>query len=328
MSEAPVPRPTSGEALVRVRAVSIGRTLDIAARSGGLPFAQIALPHILGAEHAGVVEAVDPGVDHVKPGDRVAVFPVVSCGRCRFCEAGRQESCNELQLIGIHRPGAYADYSCVPARNLHRIPDALSDVDAAALALSAPVAVHQLEQACVRDGSWVLVQAAGSALGSMTAVAAMHRGARVIATSRRGWKRERLVDLGVVAALDAEQEDFVERVRELTSGEGVDVIVDNIGSQSLWEAGLKVLAPTGIVVTSGAFVGERVEVDLRTFYTRSFRLIGVRTANTAAVADAWRAVETGLRPVVDRTFPLEHAAAAHSYLEEDQNFGRVALEVS
>lgn len=328
MAEVPVPEPRHGEVRVRVHAVSVGRTLDIAARGGHLPFARIEPPHILGAEHAGVVDSVGSGVENVRPGERVAVFPAISCGRCRFCEAGRQESCQMLELIGVHRPGAYAEYSCVPARNLHRIPDDVSDVDAAALALSAPVAVYQLDQAAVGEGSWVLVQAAGSALGSATVMAALHRGARVIATSRRDWKRQRLLELGVAAALDPTSAQFADEVFSVTGGEGVDVIVDDIGSQALWEAGLTVLTPTGTIITSGAFVGEPVQLDLRSFYTRSLRVIGVRTANCAAVTNAWRAVGAGLRPVVDRTFPLEAAEEAHRYLERDENFGRVILRLA
>lgn len=313
------------DVLVRVAAVSVGRLLDLTLRAGRHPHVRPPLPHVLGAEHAGTIAAVGAHVDGVALGDHVAVFPAIPCGECRLCADGRPEACPRQEILGVHRPGAYAEYAVVPAANVHRVPADLAPATAAGLALSGPVAANQLAQVGLRAGQWVLVQGAASALGSLTAAYATHLGARVIGTSRSAWKRERLAELGVVAALDPHDPEFVEQVLTLTGGEGVDVVVDDLGEPALWERGLDVLAVGGAAVSSGAFLGGRPGLDLRRLYVRNQRIFGVRTGNPASVAALWDEVGRGFRPVVDRTFPVAHAAAAHRHLEADGNMGRVVL---
>ncbi|MEU9349141.1 zinc-binding dehydrogenase [Streptomyces sp. NPDC048278] len=319
------PRPGPGEVLVQVAAVSIGRLLDLAARAGRHPYADFRFPHVLGADHSGVVVALGEGVGSVRVGDRVAVFPVVTCGVCASCTQGREEACAALSLIGTHRPGAYAQYCVAPARNVHPVPDGISPAMAASLALVGPVAANQLTQAGLRAGHWVLVQGAASALGSTTAALARHLGARIIATSRSPEKREVLSAAGAEVVLDATAPDFADRVREATGGHGADIAVDNLGDPAVWDATVDALARGGTVVTSGAFLGGRVQLDLLRLYSNCQRVIGVRTGNPASVEALWAQAENGFRAVVDRTFPIGRAADAHRYLEDDSNVGRVAL---
>lgn len=324
----PTPRPGPDEVLVQVAAVSVGRLLDVTARAGNHPYAKFVLPHVLGAEHAGLVAAVGREVAGVEIGDRVAAFPAVSCATCEMCQRGYDELCPSLQLIGTHRPGAYAQYVAVPARNLHCVPEGISPVQATALALAGPVAVNQLTRAGFQPGDWVLVQGASSGLGSVTAALAKHLGGRVIATSRVPAKRDRLRALGVEAVLDATKEGFAGRVRELTGGRGVDVAIDDLGEPRIWAATMDTLAPGGTVVSSGAFLGRQVSVNLQRLYSLGQRIVGVRTGNLASIPPLWAAVEAGFRPVIDRSFPFADAPAAHRYVESDSNVGRVALLVS
>ncbi len=319
------PRPGPGEVLVQVAAVGLGRLLDLTARAGNHPYAKIQPPHVLGADHSGVVAALGDGVDTVRVGDRVAVFPAVACGSCAFCLEGREEVCPDLGVIGTHRPGAYAEYCAVPARNVHRVPDGIPAAMAASLALVGAVAANQLAQAGLRSGQWVLVQGAASALGSTTAAYAQHLGARIIATSRWPDKRKALAAAGADLVLDSTAQDFVDRVREATGGLGVDIAVDNLGDPAIWDATLDTLARGGTVVTSGAFLGGKVQVDLRRLYSDCHRIIGVRTGNAASVEALWIQVEHGFRAVLDRTFPIARAADAHRYMEDDNSLGRVAL---
>lgn len=321
------PLPGPGEVLVQVAAVGIGRLLDLTARAGNHPYATITPPHILGADHSGVVAALGEGVDTVRVGDRVAVTPGVSCGACAYCAEGRDEVCDELTVIGTHRPGAYAEYCAVPARNVHQVPDGIPAAMAASLALLGAVAANQLTQAGLRPGHWVLIQGAASALGSTTAAYAQHLGARIIATSRSADKRKALAAAGAEVVLDGTAPDFVGRVREATGGHGVDIAVDNLGDPAIWDATIDSLARGGTVVTSGAFLGGQVKIDLRRVYSDCHRIIGVRTGNPAAVKELWTQVEHGFRAVLDRTFPIARAADAHRYMEDDNSIGRVALTV-
>jgi NADPH:quinone reductase-like Zn-dependent oxidoreductase len=171
----------------------------------------------------------------------------------------------------------------------------------------------------------VLVHGAFSALGSLTAALAVHRGARVIAASRSAEKQARLHELEVEATVDSTDPGFVEQVRELTNAAGVDLVVDNLGDPAIWSATLDVLAWRGRVVTSGAFLGGGVELDLLRLYTRSQRIIGVRSGNLRSAKRLWEAVAEGFRPVIDRSFPVVRAADAHRYLEDSSNTGRVVL---
>ena len=325
VTEVPVPAVGAGEVLVRVAAVSVGRLLDLTARAGTHPYARFVLPHVLGAEHAGTVAAVGDGVREVKAGDQVAVFPVLTCGSCRACREGATEACPRLQIMGVHRPGAYAEYTVVPAANVHVLPAGLDPWTAAGLALAGPVAYNQLSQAGLRPEDWVLVQGGSSAFGSLTAALAVHLGARVIGTSRFAAKRELILEIGMIAAVDSASPAFVEEVLALTGGAGVNIAVDNLGDERVFEETLAVLGTRGTVVTSGAFLGQKPRLDLMRLYSRCQRIIGVRTGNAASAAALWREVDRGFRPVVDRAFPARRAADAHRYLEQDSSMGRVVL---
>lgn len=323
----PTPVPGPGEVLVQVAAVSIGRVLDLAARAGLHPYPGFRFPHVLGAEHAGVVAAVGPAVTGWQLGQRVAAFPVVTDGTCYYCLRGYDEVCENLQLIGIHRPGAYAQYVAVPAANLNEVPADISPAQATGLALSGAVAMNQLQRAGFGPGQWLLIQGASSALGSVTASLALHLGAHVILASRSPAKRSRLAELGADAVLDPLAADFASQVRDYTAGRGADIVIDSLGEPAVWESSLAALAPTGTLVSSGAFLGRTVPVDLPRLYLQAQRIVGVRSGNAASIAGLWTEVGRGFRPVLDTTFPLGDAAVAHRYLEDGQNVGRVSLEI-
>ena len=261
----------------------------------------------------------------MRPGDHVAVFPVLACGECAACAAGSADACRSVRILGLHMRGAYAEYTVVPEPNVTQVPDGVSPEEAAALALSGAVAQKQLDEAGLQRGERVLVQGASSALGSLTAALASHRGGRVIAASRSAAKRERLRALGVGAVVDPADVQFAARVRELTDGAGVDVVIDDLGDATTWRRSMEVLADRGRILTSGAFLGGRVELDLQRLYSRSQRIIGVARGDLSSARGLWAAVADGFRPVVDRAYPIARASEAHRYLEASANTGRVVL---
>jgi NADPH:quinone reductase-like Zn-dependent oxidoreductase len=138
-----------------------------------------------------------------------------------------------------------------------------------------------------------------------------------------------LRELGVADEIVVSTEpDAVEQVRSLTNGHGADVVLDNLAAPDAWTLTIGGLAAGGVIVTSGAKFGGRVEVDLRSLYTFNQRIIGVRTSNHAAKDRLWQLVaENALRPLVDSVIPLEEVADAHRRIEAGHNIGRVVLAV-
>jgi NADPH:quinone reductase-like Zn-dependent oxidoreductase len=327
-AELPVPEPAPGEALIRVKAVSVNGFLDVSNRMGHVAFARYSFPHVLGSEHAGMVAAIGPDTESAfGEGDHVVVSNRIICGACGNCSAGREEACLQLGVIGVTTPGAYAQYSLVPVGNLRRLPPEMGHIEASAMIVNGPLAQHQLDLADAKEGDWVLIQAAASASGSMALRAAQHRGCRVIAGSRQAWKRERLTQLGADAVVDPTQADFPAAVNDATDGHGADVAIINIGDPDLWDMTIESVGSRGRIVTSGAKFGERVTFNARTFYERNQTIIGVRTANRESTERCWGQITSGLRPVVDEVFPLEKVADAHRRVEAGMNVGRVVLTV-
>ena len=328
IEDAPEPNPAPGEVQVRVRAVRVGGLLDIGTRAGRNPFAHLTFPHILGADFAGdVVESGEGVGGGLRSGDRVAVSPFIVCGKCPACQSGRDYGCPNAQLIGVHRQGSYAELVSVPAKNVRRIPAGMSYEQAAALALSGPVAFTQFSVAGLKPGDWVLVTAAASGLGLVTALVAKALGANVVATSRKDWKRDMLRERGFAHVLDTEDDAFAAKVGELTGGQGVAIAVDNIASAAMFPKVQAALARLGVLVSSGAQVAELVPLDMRSLYIKSQSIVGIRTHTQAALDGFWKLAQDDIETLVDRTFPLDEVADAHRYVEAEKNFGRVLLTV-
>src|ERR1044072_853978 len=166
LTEVADPKIKANEVLVEVRACALNH-LDVWVR-GGLPGIKIPLPHILGNDVAGVVREVGELVTWANTGDQVMVQPGVSCGHCAECLAGRDNMCDEYDIIGYRRDGGYAELLAVPGVNLIPKPKDLTWPEAAALPLVALTAWHMLvTRAQVQAGEHVLVHAAGSGVGSL-----------------------------------------------------------------------------------------------------------------------------------------------------------------
>jgi NADPH:quinone reductase-like Zn-dependent oxidoreductase len=324
IEDAAKPQPAPGEVLVRVHAVRVGGLLDIGTRAGRNPFARLTFPHILGADFAGEVVEGDGGV---RPGDRVAVVPFIPCGQCPACLMGRDDACPNAQLVGVHRQGSYAEFVSVPAKVVRRIPPSIGYEQAAALALSGPVAVTQLQVAGLSKGDWAVVTAAASGLGLVTSLVAKALGARVIACSRKEWKREILRGHGFEAVLNTDDDGFVDQVKELTGGRGVAIAIDNTASTSMFVKLCAVLDRLGVIVCSGALAAETVPLDMRSLYLKSQSVIGIRTHTQASLDGFWQMVRDGIETRIDRSFPLDDVAEAHRYVEAEKNFGRVLLTI-
>ena len=323
----PDPEPGPEEAVVRVAAVEVSATRDAGTRSGRHPFSRlVTLPHVLGGDCAGTVVGVGPGVEEDLVGARVAVSNAIACHACRFCLAGHDEACENLQLVGVHRPGSYAEYLAVPAANLTRLPDGLGLREAAALAADGAVAYAQLEAGGVGPGTRVLVCGAAGALGSTLVTLAAARGAHVIALSRRA--PELLARWGAATTIASDAPDLTARLLEATDGAGVDVVVDNVALPAPFAGYMPALAVRGRVVMSGAMGPEPIAFAPQALYLRSQSIVGLRTESRATRVRFWGEVAAlpRLAPDALATLPLEEAVEAHHRLASGAKVGHLLLE--
>ena len=324
LEDVPDPAPMTGDVLLRVRACGLNH-LDVDCRAGvsRLP---LVLPHTLGREIAGEVVALGPGVDSVRVGDRVLAHIAPACRRCGACLAGRDNLCQTPNLPGIHRPGGYAELAVVSAWGIEAIPPQLSFQQAAAVPIAFGTAWHMLiTRGRLRAGETVLIQAAGSTIGSAAIQVARLAGARVLATAGSDAKLAKAKALGAHEAINYREEDLVAAVRKHTDGRGVDLVFEHIGGE-VFTKSLTCLVPGGRMAVCGAHAGEVVPLDIIEFFRREIDLLGSFRATSAELRQVFSlVVEGGLRPVIHAAFPLAEAAEAHRVMERREHFGKLLL---
>ncbi|MBH0176949.1 MAG: zinc-binding dehydrogenase [Nitrospira sp.] len=320
----PLPAIDSGEVLVRVKACALNH-LDIWLRQGN-PAYPIPLPHVSGADMAGVVEEVGGQVGNIQVGARVVVSPGLSCWTCENCLAGRDNLCSTFGIIGAKTHGGYAEYVKVPFRNVLPMPENLTFEQAAAFPLVSVTASHMLfALAGLQHGETVLIMGAGSGVGSMAVQLAKLAGARVITTVGSDEKIPKAVVLGADAVINHGKEQVADRVKLLTEGKGVDVVIEHIGPE-VWETCLASLAKGGRLITCGATTGSEVKLDLRYLYSRQLTIKGSYMGTRAELVKAAELMgQKRLMPVIDRTYPLLEARAAQELMLNRKFFGKIVL---
>ena len=322
--DAPAPEPKPGWVVVRVRACALNR-LDIWQRRG-LDRVKIPLPHISGADVAGVVAQIGDDVGDWRAGDRVMLQPGLSCGVCPQCLSGHDNYCARYDVLGYQSNGGYAELVAVPAANLIRLPDHIDFVRGAAFPLTFLTAWHMLiGRAQLTERDSVLVLAAGSGVGQAAVQIAKAMRATVFATAGGAEKTARAHEFGPDAVIDHHGDDVVARVRELTGGRGVDVVVEHVG-QATWDRSMRCLARGGRLVICGATTGHEAQVDLRHLFARQLSILGCYMGAKPELLRASQLFFHGVfGPVVDRTFPLSETAQAQRHLEASAHFGKVVL---
>jgi NADPH:quinone reductase-like Zn-dependent oxidoreductase len=286
----------------------------------------VSLPHILGSDIAGEIVAVGEYVTGFKVGQRVLLAPMHFCNHCAKCVTGIQNQCREFAALGNGVDGGYCELIAVPAVNVIPIPDDLDFNRAASVPLVFLTAWHMLVgRADISLGQTVLVLGAGSGVGIAAIQIAKLFHARVITTAGDEEKLEKGRALGADYGINHYQQKISQEVRKITDKEGVDIVVEHVGSAT-WEESMKSLKPGGTIVTCGATTGFNAAFDLRFLFSRQLNFLGSYMGTMGELHDVLSHVFAGrLKPVVDRAFPLKDARAAHEYLEASRMFGKVVL---
>lgn len=324
----PTPAPPApGWVHIRVRAAALNR-LDLFV-ADGVPGGAPLLPHIVGADGAGVVATVGEGVTTVSVGDEVMFDPGISCGVCAACRAGDHPLCTTYRILGEHIHGTLAEVVAVPAVNLAPRPTGWSWAESAAFSLAALTAWRMLvTRARIRPGETVLVWGAGGGVAQACIGIARHLGARVIATSSSAGKLALARRLGADLAIDHTTQDVAAEVKRFTAGAKCAVVIDSVGADT-WERTQRCLAREGRLVICGATSGPQVEIDLRRLFWNQWSLLGSTMGSRAEYrAVAALAAQDLLTPVVDAVVPFDRAIDAFHRLASGSQAGKLVIEVS
>lgn len=319
------PQPGPGEIMIRNQAIGVNHC-DTDVRRGLFGVGQ-SFPHVMGVDSAGVVEAVGPGVIGFNVGDRVSPHFLLTCGTCRNCIRGRENICLNGGVLGVTAWGTYAQFTKIRAHNVVHLPDGLGFADAVAAQTAFATAWEALvDEGRLMVGETVLINAAGSGVGSAGIQIAKLAGARVIATTGSDAKFAAARALGADEVLNYSTTDIPKAVHDLTGGLGVDVALDMVGGARLIDS-IGALALGGRLVTVGAHAGEHVEIDMIEFFRKHISMHGCGRSTKAIVQTVLGLVAEGkLKPVIHRQFPLAEAGEAHRVMESRDFFGRMILD--
>lgn len=307
--ERPVPRPAADEVLIRVRAAGVNRP-DVLQRKGGYP-PPAGTTSILGLELAGEVVAVGEGV------------PSEMIGQA---------------MCALVAGGGYAEYAVAPLGQCLPVPRSLTMVEAAAMPETLfTVWTNLFERGYASEGDTVLVHGGTSGIGTMAISLCNLFGIGIIVTAGSDEKVAACLAHGADYAINYRREDFVARVKELTGGHGVDVVLDMVGGDYV-ARNIKCMAEDGRHVSIAVQGGATATVPIFEIMRRRLTLTGSTlrardVAFKALVADelsrtVWPHVEAGkLKPVIDTTFPLDQAADAHRRMEAGTHMGKIVLAV-
>ncbi len=322
--EVETPKINDNEALVKIKAASVNH-LDIWVREGQFP---IKYPLIPGCEAAGDVVEIGKNVKGFKKNDRVLITPKTICNKCEYCLEGNDNLCKNSEVLGLTINGCYAEYVKVPQQNLILLNNKLSYEEAASVPTVFGTAWRTLQNlAKIKKSEIVLIQAAGSGVGTAAIQIAKLAGAKVIAASGNDEKLKKAKLLGADFIVNYyTNPDFDKEVSKFTNGKGVDVVLEQIGGNILVKS-IKCLKRNGRIVVIGTTSGNKVEVDFRHIYRNNLSLFGSSGITTKEVRDVFELVKNGkLKPIIDKIFPLKDAALAHKYMEERKNFGKIVLK--
>lgn len=323
----PDPKPGPRQLVLRVEACGVCFH-DVVTRNGTLK-AGIRMPLIPGHEVCGTIVAMGQEVRRLRLGDRVATSQRAHvCGECRHCRGGREPLCAEAEFLGdAGLNGGYAEYVAVDADMVAGVPDGVAPEAAAIAACAIGTMLHAVCQiGRVAPGETVLVTGAGGGLGQHGVQLAALAGARVIALTGSASKAAalRLAGANEVIALPR-GEDFSAAVKDLTAGEGVEVVIDTVGTP-LFHSTRRSLAKAGRWVLVGQLTGDFVPFNPAQLFLRGISMLSATSTTREELRQVLALLGRGaLHAVLDRSLPLADAGLAHAMVERGEAAGRITL---
>jgi NADPH:quinone reductase-like Zn-dependent oxidoreductase len=319
------PRPGPGEVLIDIGASALNH-LDVDIREGISRF-PVEPPFILGVELVGRIAELGEGVDGWQVGDRVMPYLMNTCGECRYCGTGRESLCLSPGFISFSTSGGYAERLSCAVGHLIRVPDELSDEEAAALQIAFATAWHMLfTRGRLVAGDTVMINSVGSGIGSAAVQLAQLAGATVIGNASSDEKLARAGELGMDHGINHATEDVVAEVMRLTDDRGVDLVFEHVGGE-LFQKGLDSLSKDGRLVICGGHSGEVVPFDIIPFFRMQKSIIGSFVYTRHEVEICLDLARRGkITPLVYKTFPLAEAREAMATMERREHFGKIVLK--
>jgi NADPH:quinone reductase-like Zn-dependent oxidoreductase len=324
--EVPDPEPRAGEIRIKVHAATVNRVLDVAFRGGKQVQEGIALPVIPGVDCAGVVERLGEGVTRWRIGDRVAATGVMPLDPC--AEDGKGYS-GPRGMMGVRRPGGFAELVTIPAAVAVAIPDGLGFHEAAVIMRHAPTAWKLLfDCARLKAGETILILGAGGNLGSIgIQIAKNVAGATVIAAAGSEERLAPGLDLGADHGVNYAAADLHAEVMRITGGRGVDVLYDNIANPGVLPQAFRCLRHGGRMVTAGAHGGPVVPLDMAHLYRNDITIRGTHGSHAEDRPKCFAAAAAGqISAQIAAVLPLSRAADAHRMVESGQDHGKIVLD--
>jgi alcohol dehydrogenase len=318
------PPPQAGEVQVRVKAVGLNH-LDLWGFRG-MAFAKRKLPLVVGAEAAGEIAAVGPGVTAFKPGDPVVMYGALTCGTCKACREGRDNLCENVKgIMGFHVDGFARELVNIEARLVIPVPAGISMRDAACAPIAFATVEHMLfDNAKLQPGETILVHAGGSGIGSAAIKMAKAIGCTVITTVGDDGKVEKAKALGADHVINYRTDRFEGVTRKITAKKGVDVVFEHTGAET-FPGSLLVLKRGGRLVTCGATSGPTVTLNLMQLFQQQYKIFGSFGASLRNIRDSLAKMASGLAPVIDMEVPLAEIERGLARLESRQVFGKIIV---
>ncbi len=321
LEERPLPRPDTGEALVRIKALGIcGSDLKLY-KYGILGTLQPTHPFVMGHEGAGQVVQVGDSVEGLKVGDPVIINPQAACGNCFYCQKGEQNLCEQLDFKSVTTDGVFSEFVLLRADQAIHLPSGF-DFGLATTIEPVSVAVQALRSAKISPSDSVLVFGAGSIGLAILGVLGCMGISRIAVVDPLLFALERARRIGVALTIDPEKGDFAEKVSKFFGSRGPDLVVDAAGSSASQSIVFELVRPGGTIILIGITAEASANVNVNRLVRSNLRVFGsVRTSGDAFLT-ATQLVTSGqvdTRDWISRVFPFEKAPQAFAYTADPRN---------